>query len=134
MAATGSPAGLRVLAVDDNEVNRHVLSALLDRSPLVASVRVAHDAHHALGILAEHSIDLVLLDIDLGPDQPLGGVHVCRALRQSVGRSSPLSVNAVVDVVAVTSDVRKDQVCLAFTSLTFPCSVSTPADTLVRFG
>jgi CheY-like chemotaxis protein len=111
MAESASPASLRVLAVDDNAVNRHVLSALLARSPLVASVHLASDVPQAILALSRQAIDLVLLDIDLGQDQPLGGVDVCRALRQAASTPGPLSANSAADVVAVTSDVRPEQVC-----------------------
>lgn len=50
-----------VLVVDDNEINRDVLSRRLQR--LGHTVSVAEDGHRALAMLANSIFDLVLLDI-----------------------------------------------------------------------
>ncbi len=51
----------KILVVDDNEVNRDILSRLLTREG--HRVSLAEDGQVALGLLAQEAFDLVLLDI-----------------------------------------------------------------------
>jgi len=67
-----------VLVVDDDANNRDLLSRRLRRMGYAAEV--AHDGRQAIGLVAERSFDLVLLDIMM-PD--LDGFEVLRQLRLS---------------------------------------------------
>jgi sigma-B regulation protein RsbU (phosphoserine phosphatase) len=67
----------RVLVVDDNRVNRHLLAALLERGG-ITRIEMAEDGVQALARMAEVKPDLVLLDLMM-PN--LDGFEVCRRLR-----------------------------------------------------
>jgi putative two-component system response regulator len=67
---------LRILIVDDNEVNRILPRALLER--LGAHVGEAADGEAGLALLAREGFDAVLLDISM---PGLSGTEVCRRLR-----------------------------------------------------
>ncbi|MGC2433539.1 MAG: histidine kinase dimerization/phospho-acceptor domain-containing protein, partial [Desulfobaccales bacterium] len=59
-AVTGSESG-SILVVDDNEINRDLLSRYLERQG--HTVQVADNGHQALEMIATGGFDLVLLDI-----------------------------------------------------------------------
>lgn len=67
----------RVLVVDDNRVNRHLLMALLERGG-VRHVEMAEDGNDALDRLERFRPDLILLDLMM-PN--LDGFEMCRRLR-----------------------------------------------------
>jgi signal transduction histidine kinase/AmiR/NasT family two-component response regulator len=91
--------GLRVLFVDDNEVNRLVGSTLLQ--PFGCVVDVAEDGVIAIERLAHFAADIVLLDIHM---PRLGGVETLAAIRAQrlVADEAP--------IIALTADVLPDQV------------------------
>lgn len=68
----------RVLVVDDNRVNLHLLTAVLERKG-IKSVAVAQDGHEALATIKVFRPDLVLLDLMM-PN--LDGYEMCRRLRE----------------------------------------------------
>ncbi|KAA0677506.1 PP2C family protein-serine/threonine phosphatase [Roseomonas genomospecies 6] len=68
----------RVLVVDDNRVNRHLLQALLERGG-VSRIDMAEDGNDALARLDAFQPDLILLDLMM-PN--LDGFEMCRRLRQ----------------------------------------------------
>lgn len=87
-----------VLVVDDNEMNRDVLSRRLQREGYVVST--AEDGSKALGMLSKGSYDIVLLDIMM-PD--MDGFETLRNMRsESVSKDIPVimltSVNEMDDV------------------------------------
>ncbi|MFI4964046.1 MAG: ATP-binding protein [Caulobacterales bacterium] len=102
------PAGLQVLAVDDNAVNLMVLDQLL--SSFGHDIAKASSGAEALAALAEHAFDLVLLDIQM---PGMSGVEVLQRLRAIDGP------NRQVPVVALTADVtsggRRRYLDLGFT-------------------
>ncbi|MFX4609041.1 response regulator, partial [Acinetobacter baumannii] len=55
-------AGARVLVVDDNRINRHLLLALLERGGITL-VEQAEDGQEALARMERFNPDLVLLDL-----------------------------------------------------------------------
>lgn len=59
----GSP--LRTLVVDDSVVVRTVIERILNSDPRFTVVHKTNSAEHALLYLADHQVDLVLLDIEL---------------------------------------------------------------------
>ncbi len=72
----------RLLVVDDNEMNRDMLSRRLKSKGYV--VEVAEDGQHALDMLAKSSFDLILLDVMM---PGISGIDVLRAVRQTKSRA-----------------------------------------------
>lgn len=70
----------RILVVDDKPQNRQLLWAIL--VPEGYDVVEASDGHEALAYLAQHPVDLVLLDIMM---PTLDGFDTCRAIREDLG-------------------------------------------------
>jgi CheY-like chemotaxis protein len=80
---------LRVLLVDDSDVNREVLSEILRRLGHVATV--AADGETALEILASRTFDLVFMDVQL----PLiDGLEVTRRYRAGGGTTPFIALTA----------------------------------------
>lgn len=73
----GLLAGARVMIVDDNRVNRHLLLALLERGG-ISRVEMAEDGNDALARMEGFRPDLILLDLMM-PN--LDGFEMCRRLR-----------------------------------------------------
>ncbi len=69
--------GARVLVVDDNQVNLHLLTAILERGG-IGWVEVASDGMQALARLPNFDPDLLLLDLMM---PGLDGFEVCRRVR-----------------------------------------------------
>ncbi|WP_448189299.1 PP2C family protein-serine/threonine phosphatase [Azospirillum sp. sgz301742] len=67
----------RVMIVDDNRVNRHLLMALLERGG-IKHVEMAEDGNDALARMESFRPDLILLDLMM-PN--LDGFEMCRQLR-----------------------------------------------------
>jgi sigma-B regulation protein RsbU (phosphoserine phosphatase) len=67
----------RVMVVDDNRVNRHLLVALLERGG-ITRVELAEDGEQALARAGSFKPDLILLDLMM---PHLDGFQVCRRLR-----------------------------------------------------
>jgi response regulator of citrate/malate metabolism len=82
---------IRTLVVEDEPVLARAHQVFVDRVPGFGTAGVAPTGAAALGFLAAHPADLVLLDFFL-PD--IDGLEVCRRIRQA-GHD--------VDVIAVTS-------------------------------
>jgi CheY-like chemotaxis protein len=97
-AGAGSHAGqalprrARVLVVEDNEVNRMVVEAMLGR--LGMAVTLAPDGAQALDILAAQEIDLVLMDCQM---PVMDGYEATRRVRQAA------HARAGVPIVALTA-------------------------------
>ncbi|MGO8745791.1 MAG: PP2C family protein-serine/threonine phosphatase [Thermoguttaceae bacterium] len=74
-----TPAGQAcVLVVDDNEMNRDMLSRRLERKGY--DVTVAHDGDLALELIRDHRFDLVLLDVTM---PGMNGLEVLKILREA---------------------------------------------------
>ena len=80
---SGSPAAIRVLIVDDHEMVRVGLRALLSRFPSIQVVGEAGDVDGAVRAAKEAKPDVVLLDIRLGPES---GLDVCRRFQDEPAR------------------------------------------------
>jgi class 3 adenylate cyclase len=76
-AAPVEPGSVRLFVVDDNELNRDMLSRRLGSRGY--AVELAGDGEHALARLEEQTFDLVLLDIMM---PGLSGIDVLRRVRQ----------------------------------------------------
>lgn len=96
--------GLRVLLVEDNDINRRAASALLIMAG--CRVEVAHDGLDALALLETNEFDVVLMDIHM---PGIDGMETTRRLRRVAG---PMQR---VPVIALTADITQDnlQTCLA---------------------
>lgn len=90
---------LRVLAVDDHEINRRTLALVLQ--PLDVDLSTASDGASALEILAAQPFDVVLMDVNM---PGLDGNETTRRLRASDGR------NAQVPVIGFSAGTEADQI------------------------
>ncbi|CAN7450588.1 response regulator [Phenylobacterium sp. LjRoot219] len=88
---------MRVLYIDDNEVNLRVVAAMLEA--LQVSVTCCSSAEQGLEVLARESFNIVLTDIHM-PE--MSGFDVLRELRL---RKGP---NRGAPVVALTADLSRD--------------------------
>lgn len=87
---------LHVLAVDDEVPAVEQMRWLLEADPLVAAVHTATNVAQAKEVLAEHAIDVVLLDIHMpGPT----GMDLAHELRHRHSGEAP-------HVIFVTADAR----------------------------
>ncbi|MDP2274457.1 MAG: response regulator [Archangium sp.] len=91
-------AGVRVLVVDDNAVNRLVAQRLLERSACV--VEVAVDGKGALEALSRAQFDVVLMDVHM-PE--LDGLEVTRRIRAGGDDRLPI---IGVSASAATEDIE----------------------------
>lgn len=90
---------LRVLAVDDHEINRRTLALVLQ--PLDVDLATAVDGESALALLAAQPFDVVLMDVNMpGVD----GNEATRRLRASGG------LNAEVPVIGFSAGTEAAQV------------------------
>ena len=85
---------VRVLVVDDNELNRIVAQLMLRQHAPAAQVRLCESAAEALTVLAREPYDLVLMDVRM---PGMDGLAATRALRAQAGP------NAQVPVLAMTA-------------------------------
>lgn len=93
--ATGDPADVRVLVVDDNPVNQQVAVGLLRRFGVPAEV--ADDGLAALDALRQRPFDLVLMDLQM---PRLDGLEATRQIRAGGGGV----LDPRVPVVALTAN------------------------------
>ncbi len=89
---------LRVLAVDDHEINRQFLQAGL--GPHVGSLMLAGNGYQAVKISRDHQFDLVLMDLHM-PD--MDGLSAWQKMLQESGPES------VAKVIALTADSREEE-------------------------
>jgi DNA-binding NarL/FixJ family response regulator len=75
---------LRVLVVDDHEVVRAGLRAVLDGDDTIEVVGEAGGAEEAVERAISLKPDVVLLDVRLGEGEDTGGVQACREIRSSL--------------------------------------------------
>ena len=95
---TGALAGLRVLLVEDNEINREVARFMLEEWGVLLEEAV--DGEQGLRLLTDHVYDAVLMDIQM---PGLSGVEVTRAVRQL-----PDPLKAQVPIMALTANALRE--------------------------
>jgi len=94
---------IRILIVEDNEINRDMLGRRLERRGF--DVLCAADGATAIAIVETEAPDLILMDIGLGEDN---GLDVTRQIRaQDLGKAIPI---IALTAHAMVSDRDK---CLA---------------------
>lgn len=91
------PARKRILVVDDNEINRIVLAAMIER--VGHEVQTAVDGHDALGAAMVDRFDLILMDISM-PE--IDGTEVARLIRDHDGP------NQATTIIAQTAHARPE--------------------------
>ena len=100
--SAGAPRGLRILAAEDNAVNRAVLEALL--APSGHFVTFAEDGEAAISAFARSAFDVVLMDISM---PGLSGVETMRRLRMAeAARGSARAAILAVSAHALREDVE----------------------------
>jgi CheY-like chemotaxis protein len=92
---------LKVLAAEDNEVNRLILGALLE--PLGVRLSLVVDGAEAVAAFAEEPFDLVLMDVQM---PVMNGVEAARAIRR---REAELG-RAPTPILALSANVMPHQV------------------------
>ena len=90
---------LRVLIVDDHEINRRAFGLMLQ--PFCSQVVTAQDGQAALALLATSEFDVVLMDMNM---PVMGGLEAVRRLRDSNG------MNRNTPVIALTASSSADHV------------------------
>lgn len=95
---------LRILAVDDHEINRRTLALVLQ--PLDVTLSTASDGMLALEMLEQHPFDLVLMDVNM---PGIDGNETTRRLRRSGG------LNSEIPVIGFSAGTEASQIaeCLA---------------------
>ena len=95
--------GVRVLVVDDHDVNRRAFTLILGE---VCEVTLAENGEEALEALSREAFDLVLMDLNM---PRMGGMEAVRLLRAGS------SLNRQVPVIALTASVSRSEIdaCLA---------------------
>jgi len=93
-------APLRILVVEDNQVNQRLLLALLDRYSQGKHVDVAHHGGEALEHLRRASFDLIFMDVQM---PVMDGFECTRRIRQGEGGPGHLAI----PIIAVTAGAMR---------------------------
>ena len=96
-----SSPGLRILAADDNAMNRMVLQTLLEQAGLSADL--ANDGEEAVRAYAQGAYDVVLMDIHMPKVDGVEAARRIRALQKE--RNAP-----PIRLIALTADALTHQV------------------------
>ena len=102
ITANQDPSPIRLLVVDDNDVNRLVVTATLLRSFPNAQIDQAENGQQALEKMQSHVYDLVLIDLVM-PD--IDGAQVVQTIRQQA-----IKPYCDVPAVALTANVAQEAV------------------------
>ncbi len=119
--AEGAERALRVLIVDDHEINRRAIQLIL--SPFGAETAQAADGLAALALAETEAFDVIFMDVRM-PE--LDGRETTRRLRAGQG------ANRTTPVIAVTADSAAEDVeaCLAAGMNLFVAKPLTPGSLL----
>jgi signal transduction histidine kinase/HPt (histidine-containing phosphotransfer) domain-containing protein/ActR/RegA family two-component response regulator len=94
----GITRSLDLLVAEDNEINRLVVTAMLER--LGHRIVVVHDGRAAVAAVSQRRFDLVLMDVQMPEIDGIAATKLIRALPGSAGR---------VPIVALTANVLSGQ-------------------------
>jgi two-component system, sensor histidine kinase len=127
-AASNALRRLRLLVAEDNEVNRTVLAAMIEREG--HDWHFAHDGRAAVHAAQAQDYDLVLMDLHM-PE--MDGIDATRAIRALPGDK------AQVPIVALTADAFADTRTRCLEAgmndfLSKPVSVAELARLLATYG
>jgi signal transduction histidine kinase/DNA-binding NarL/FixJ family response regulator/HPt (histidine-containing phosphotransfer) domain-containing protein len=95
-----SARALRIMIVEDNEINQRLLREFVDR--MGHHVTLAGSGEEALKIIGEQSFDLVLMDIELPGMSGMGTTKAIRALGDER--------KAALPVIALSGNVRDEDI------------------------
>jgi CheY-like chemotaxis protein len=116
--AASAPTGLRVLAADDNEVNRLVLKTLLEQ--VGVETVLADNGRSALEAWEAGAWDLILMDIRMPVMDGMEATAAIRRREMQTGRDR-------TPIIALTADAMSHQVD-AFLAQGFDGHVSKPIE------
>ena len=91
--------GLRILAVEDNELNRMVLQVILKKCEVV--VTIAQNGQEAINLIQDQDFDLVLMDVQM---PIVDGLEATKYIREELKLTIPiigLSANAMREEVEI---------------------------------
>jgi len=91
--------GLRILAVEDNELNRMVLQVILKKCEVVLTI--AQNGQEAINLIQEQDFDLVLMDVQM---PIVDGLEATKYIREELKLTIPiigLSANAMREEVEI---------------------------------
>ena len=77
--------GIRVLAVEDNELNRMVLQVILKKCEVV--VTIAHNGQEAIDMIQENEFDIVLMDVQM---PIVDGLEATKYIREELKYTTPI--------------------------------------------
>lgn len=105
MSPLGAEAGVRLLLVEDNAVNRELIHAMLE--PFGVEVETANDGVAGVEAMRQGHYDLVLMDVQMPVMDGLTATRKIRAMEGARGAATP--------IVAMTANVLPEQItnCLA---------------------
>ena len=99
-----SERGLRVLMVEDNPINRRVLTLVLERLP--AKVTVAENGQQGVDAFSEGAFDVVLMDLQMPGMNGYDAMRHIRAIEAETGR-------ARTPIIVVSAHMRSQEVAEA---------------------
>jgi DNA-binding NarL/FixJ family response regulator len=102
MAMSADQRQLRLLVVDDHEVVRQGLAAMLSRRPTIQVVAQAGSVAEAVAAAVRFEPDLVVMDVRL-PDG--SGIEACREIRQELPDVRVVMLTSYPDEDAVLSAI-----------------------------
>ncbi len=128
MSGPGTDPPLRILAVDDDPLNRSLIRAILVRAddPAVrgALLHEVGTLAEARAILAREPVDLVLLDVHL-PDGL--GLSLAAELRTRPAASRPALLALTASVLPAEQQAAIDAGCDAFLAKPYPLAALVDA-------
>ena len=123
---------LSVLLVDGNDSTLRELEALV--RGLGLRTETASSSQRALDLLAQAAFDLVLLDVDLGPQSELDGLSLCQVLKRSRTRDQPGPLLVVASLQGSATDKARAAFAGCDAHLAKPLDEATLRRALRRLG